>query len=145
GVAQFGAPSGQVLFHHGQDHTFSVVRWTSPLPGLVNVSGFFGEGDVGTMSYYISLDGTTYQQWVNAPGTQNFAFSQNVLTNSTIDFIVGIDPFHEPYGFGTTPIPVDISFDAATPLPAALPLFATGLGVMGLLGWRRKRRTAAAA
>ena len=28
----------------------------------------------------------------------------------------------------------------ATPLPAALPLFATGLGVMGLLGWRRKRK-----
>jgi hypothetical protein len=28
---------------------------------------------------------------------------------------------------------------AATPLPAALPLFATGLGALGLLGWRRKR------
>jgi hypothetical protein len=26
-----------------------------------------------------------------------------------------------------------------TPIPAALPLFATGLGLMGLLGWRRKR------
>lgn len=26
-----------------------------------------------------------------------------------------------------------------TPLPAALPLFAGGLGVLGLLGWRRKR------
>ena len=32
----------------------------------------------------------------------------------------------------------------ATPLPAALPLFATGLGGLGLLGWRRKRRNAAA-
>jgi hypothetical protein len=31
-----------------------------------------------------------------------------------------------------------------TPLPAALPLFATGLGALGLLGWRRKRRAAAA-
>jgi hypothetical protein len=31
-----------------------------------------------------------------------------------------------------------------TPLPATLPLFATGLGVMGLLGWRRKRRGVAA-
>ena len=27
-----------------------------------------------------------------------------------------------------------------TPLPAALPLFATGLGVMGLLGWGRSGR-----
>ena len=29
-----------------------------------------------------------------------------------------------------------------TPLPAALPLFATGLGGLGLLGWRRKRKNA---
>jgi len=31
------------------------------------------------------------------------------------------------------------------PLPAALPLFAGGLGALGLLGWRRKRKAAAAA
>jgi outer membrane lipase/esterase len=31
---------------------------------------------------------------------------------------------------------------ANTPLPAALPLFATGLGALGLLGWRRKRMIA---
>jgi hypothetical protein len=33
----------------------------------------------------------------------------------------------------------------ATPLPAALPLLATGLGALGLLGWRRKRKNAALA
>ncbi len=32
----------------------------------------------------------------------------------------------------------------ATPLPAAAPLFASGLGAMGLFGWRRKRKAAAA-
>jgi PEP-CTERM motif len=37
----------------------------------------------------------------------------------------------------------DVSI-AQTPLPAALPLFAGGLGVIGLLGWRRKRKVAAA-
>ena len=31
----------------------------------------------------------------------------------------------------------------ATPLPAALPLFASGLGALSLLGWRRKRKQAA--
>jgi hypothetical protein len=32
--------------------------------------------------------------------------------------------------------------NTATPLPAALPLFAGGLGALGLLGWRRKRKAA---
>jgi hypothetical protein len=33
------------------------------------------------------------------------------------------------------PVPVS---GTGTPLPAALPLFASGLGALGLLGWRRK-------
>jgi hypothetical protein len=32
---------------------------------------------------------------------------------------------------------------APTPLPGALPLAATGLGLLGLLGWRRKRKALA--
>ena len=36
------------------------------------------------------------------------------------------------------------NFDQTTPLPAALPLFATGLGVLGLFGVRRKRKIATA-
>jgi hypothetical protein len=31
----------------------------------------------------------------------------------------------------------DLTF--ATPLPAALPFFASGLGALGLFGWRRKQ------
>jgi hypothetical protein len=33
---------------------------------------------------------------------------------------------------------------STTPLPVALPLFASGLGVMGMLDWRRKRKASAA-
>jgi len=33
---------------------------------------------------------------------------------------------------------------AVVPLPAAFPLFAGGLGLMGLLGWRKRRKAAAA-
>jgi hypothetical protein len=34
--------------------------------------------------------------------------------------------------------------EIVTPLPAALPLFTTGLGALGLFGWRRKRKNSAA-
>ena len=44
-------------------------------------------------------------------------------------------------GSGVEP---NISLEA-TPLPAALPLFATGLGALGLLGRRRKRKAQAVA
>jgi hypothetical protein len=46
-------------------------------------------------------------------------------------------------GVGDT-ITVDFSVGGpiVTPLPGALPLFATGLGGLGLLGWRRKRQAA---
>jgi hypothetical protein len=46
--------------------------------------------------------------------------------------------FQFDYAFGTVP-----AAESATPLPAALPLFVTGLGALGLLGWRRKRMQAA--
>ena len=50
---------------------------------------------------------------------------------------------------GTTPPTFNAAFSldgvTATPLPATLPLFATGLGALGLLGWRRKRKSAAVA
>jgi hypothetical protein len=42
-------------------------------------------------------------------------------------------------GFTLTPGAVT----PTVPLPGALPLFATGLGALGLLGWRRKRKLAA--
>jgi hypothetical protein len=49
---------------------------------------------------------------------------------------------------GTTPPTFNFSFQLegdAVPLPAAFPLFATGLGGLGLLGWRRKRKAQAVA
>lgn len=38
-----------------------------------------------------------------------------------------------------------VSGTAITPIPAALPLFASGVGALGLLGWRRKRQAKLAA
>jgi hypothetical protein len=44
--------------------------------------------------------------------------------------------------YETNEVDLSLTAVAETPLPAALPLFATGLGALGLLGWRRKRKNA---
>jgi hypothetical protein len=41
--------------------------------------------------------------------------------------------------------PFTITPEATTPLPAALPLFATGAGLLAFIGWRRKKKAAALA
>lgn len=40
---------------------------------------------------------------------------------------------------------IQIGTASVTPLPTALPLFASGLGAIGLFGWRRKRKAQAVA
>jgi hypothetical protein len=50
--------------------------------------------------------------------------------NNAADFVTGV------------PNPRN-SAVAETPLPATLSLFATGLGALGLIGWRRKKKAAA--
>jgi hypothetical protein len=75
------------------------------------------------------------------------------LTSSEIFFVgatlasLGITPGTYKYTWGGTNGTADQSFTidviaptTTTPLPATLPLFATGLGALGLLGWRRKRK-----
>ena len=76
------------------------------------------------------------------------AMQVRVIVDSSNSFgTASVDPFFQfPVGYS-----LDISSGvgnsplSATPLPAALPLFAGGLGAMGLFGWCRKRKTAAIA
>jgi|SoiMethySBSTD1v2_1073268.scaffolds.fasta_scaffold431006_1 hypothetical protein len=56
-----------------------------------------------------------------------------------IDPILTIDPAFARAGEFSLAFSAGVG-NTATPLPAALPLFGTGLGLMGLVGWWRKRR-----
>jgi hypothetical protein len=48
-------------------------------------------------------------------------------------------------GDTTGPTALRVEFAAATPLPAALPLFAGGLGILGLVAGRKRRKVATTA
>ena len=97
--------------------------------GAVTVANFNGDGLFGSFSTYVNLSITR-----DEPSEDVGGVFQSIDTGS--------GPYVQTGGdFGQ----LDYEPVSATPLPAALPLFATGLGAMGLLGWRRKRKAQAAA
>jgi hypothetical protein len=66
------------------------------------------------------------------------------ITGVIISNLCGSPPIFCSVSAATGPV-TGSADPATTPLPAALPLFASGLGALGLLGWRRKRKAQAAA
>jgi hypothetical protein len=90
--------------------------------------------------------GSTRFNFVGANGTNRLS----VMSDTTLPALVTVADGN-PIGFGTADDEIAITAvfhdlgDVPTPLPAALPLFATGLGALGLLGWRRKRKAQAVA
>jgi hypothetical protein len=93
--------------------------------GLASLVGLTSPAIFSTM---VSIDGVYYGP--SDPG-HLFTFDPN-----TAAVTAGPDT-NSPQIWGLSPVVPPV------PLPAALPLFATGLGALGLLGWRRKRKQAA--
>jgi len=95
-------------------------------------------------------DGTLFGT-LTATGTANGTTSTSVIS---LIFTGGTGAFAGDTGTETSNETLTIATSAdtgsftgtltTTPLPAALPLFAGGLGALGLFGWRRKRKNAAA-
>ncbi|MGA7790657.1 MAG: VPLPA-CTERM sorting domain-containing protein, partial [Xanthobacteraceae bacterium] len=123
---------------------------------LIDATSFTFQDGVQTLSntdasgtFVISTDAvgdiTSWLLTADIPGsyylirTSNLAVTDGVFdvgTFGTID-----NTLNE--GFNTED--TGVWTPSTTPLPAALPLFASGLGAIGLLGWRRKRKAQAAA
>ena len=93
--------------------------------------------------------GGTYS---NANGSIAGNPAHNPFLNQTALFVIsltGITPStsitSSTFSFGTTAGINVPGVPSAIPLPGALPLFATGVVGLGLLGWRKKRKAQAAA
>jgi hypothetical protein len=146
-VGQFSLSDSQFQFANGTSTLLTdSTHWAAIYAGTNNtatVQSWVSTGATGTgIVSYGPNDGTgTYSaSYATIDALAQFIWSDDPLAN----------PFFPPggncYFFGCT---VDFSTPiysiATTPLPGALPLFATGLGALGLLGWRRKRKAAALA
>jgi hypothetical protein len=109
------------------------------------VDAIFENLDITGGSQLFSLD-QTYQLTANVlyrviMDTQVFSQGSGGAANSHLDPF-----FSAPAGYTvlTSTGVGNASPVAATPIPAALPLFTSALGGLGLLGWRRKKAARAA-
>ena len=85
---------------------------------------------------------------IGANGLSPVAYDDTAHTLDTLGYDYAYNGANESFNWrliGTCSGPGCGGVVGATPIPAAFPLFATGLGGLGLLGWRRKRKAQAAA
>lgn len=159
-----GPTAGDTTAVTSQEDNITIGSFTPPIyyefyypggvPTLV-IDGSFSDTSADD-AYYLALyaangsfvDDTPFSTTTNA-SLYTYTASLSEPSLAVGDYDVGItylssfgaaDP---PSGDVTFNIPIEPP--TATPLPAAFPLLAGGLGMIGRLGWRRKRKGAAAA
>ena len=103
------------------------------LLGTITVSGIgISVSGIGGLAY----DPSDNTFWAGTFG----AVYHVALDGTILGSLAGVTgAFHDGLAIG------DLTSVGATPLPGALPLFASGLGALGLLGWRRKKKAVALA
>jgi len=158
--AGIGAHSGNF---YGIDNPLGLLGWLDQsivdTPGQqLLISGWFaGVGtDPATVTFkfgnalsFNQFNQSSFPTALTAHPTtgSGYVFYSAIVTGS------GFDTFSILFDGGNPSRPLDgrVAFDdfsitnvGTTPLPPALPTFATGLGIIGLFSWRRKRKAAAA-
>src|SRR6185312_10499704 len=133
-----------VLIVEPSDTALNVTRFTAPATGVYNLAGSFSDLQVSSVGLAILVNGSTVFTASYAgslPHQPTIPFSIDnlfLMQGITLDFV--IDSLGEQ-DFDVVGLQAQIS--TTTPLPAALPLFLTGLGALGLIGCRWKRKHAA--
>lgn len=142
-----GTPADNIAAIHtgngGQQVQFTYVGGSFDLLS-VDITGWLVRGGENPMTAtFDASSGATYTAIAPTIGVIDFALMSGWSNISWFTFtapfgVVSCSDTCSIVGFD------DVTVQAQTPIPAALPLFATGLGALGLLGWRRKRKAAVA-
>ncbi len=96
-TVQIGSTTWQPLEmvnHPGPGGEYSMVRWTAPAAGVVNVVAAFAGRDSATTDVHILRNNNVAEQvfngYVNGPGSaQSFVGTLTVQAGDTLDFVVG--------------------------------------------------------
>ena len=132
---------GTVAVTNGATSATSVPGWNSAtdsasLPDLLLTAG----------TYYLvlqnaALDSSGMISWGLSDGSSSATRSGLGAIQSESFQILGytVASTEPPPVFFSTVIQTP-TLTLATPLPGALPLFATGLGALGLIGWRKRKK-----
>jgi hypothetical protein len=135
----------------GAQFLYSQDNFTVAFSTPISAFGFYGT-DIGDHGGQLTLTLTDINNVISILNIPHTLVSDGSTNGSNLYFgFYDTNALYKQIAFGTSAPNLDgftidnMSAGYATPLPAALPLFASGFGgVMGLLGWRRKRKKAAA-
>jgi hypothetical protein len=138
-------PSGNFFDVLGSNSGFSyTLSFSDPLnsasftvPALNNVSTMAAWSATAYSATNVLLSQVGVSS-ISGPNTSNQTYT---LTGPGIAYVVVYDNVQN---FAGNHLMIDDATGFETPLPAALPLFVSGLGGLCLLGWRRKRKPAVA-
>ncbi len=103
---EYAVAPGEVSLNPGYNDATAlcVARWTSPVAGIVNISGYFGAGDLYPMYYYIYKNGSNIFSFTSLSNLDGpFSLTESVSVGTTIDFAVGPSPYPFQYDYGNTP------------------------------------------
>jgi hypothetical protein len=137
-----GGNSGASGFFNMQLDTASTPGWSFAfLTAAPSTSGTTNYGDfTGPVGVLAPGNITDTSKWTVGINPGDFPVSLSILSSFQGYCPGGAGGCFAPnatFSYNFTPNSV------TAPLPAALPLFASGLGLMGWMGWRRKRKAAA--
>ncbi len=141
GIKEFATASGVATSMPG------IFKFTASLNNLTNQLGNPVSFDLTSGTpYWITIantvDGWNWAEALNGPTIGSEMFNAQQSVGSGIPFACSDGgPHCGPWTSVHTDFALQVN---AVPLPGALPLFASGLAALGLLGWRRKRKAQAA-
>ena len=138
-------PPAQLAFHPGPSGEYSVVRWTAPTDGNVEISTqFTGLAEKATTDVHVLHNGQVLFSGLlnlnDGGNVSNHAQNLSVKSNDTLDWVVGIG--NASYGADTTAVAATVKYATGKHLTRRLifrsRVIRTARGVMA--SWRRALR-----